>query len=307
MGETAARPSPTAPARSPATALGGADPRRRRAASPATPTRRPRFDGVDDAASAPVDLSGTHTVTVEFWLKWNAYANDDHLAMEFTDNFNENTGGFLIDPNAPQLGGSFAVGIGDRTLAQQRLLRPGPRAGAVAPLRLRPRHAPRPRRSRSPPTSTAKPVTYTKLDSGTGAGNFANSTLYFMSRAGDCPVRRRRPRRGGDLQPRAQRRRRSPSTTTSFGTNRRPVASFTAPADPVATGRTGHLQRLGLERPRRHDRQIRVGPRRQRQLRDQHRHDADRRHAPTPAEGRVHRRPAGHRQPDRRRHDDAHA
>ncbi len=28
------------------------------------------------------------------------------------------------------------------------------------------------------------PVAYTKLSSGTGAGNFANSTLYFMSRAG---------------------------------------------------------------------------------------------------------------------------
>ena len=51
-------------------------------------------------------------MTVEFWLKWDNYANDDHLAMEFTDNFNDNAGGFLVDPNAPQLGGSFGVGIG---------------------------------------------------------------------------------------------------------------------------------------------------------------------------------------------------
>ena len=32
-------------------------------------------------------------------------------------------------------------------------------------------------------------------------GNFANSTLYLMSRAGSAPVRRRRPRRARDLQP----------------------------------------------------------------------------------------------------------
>ena len=31
-------------------------------------------------------------------MKWNAYANDDDLAMEFTPNFNDNAGGFLVDP-----------------------------------------------------------------------------------------------------------------------------------------------------------------------------------------------------------------
>ena len=53
------------------------------------PDRAAEFDGVDDAAKAAIDLSGTHAATVEFWLKWDNYANDDRLAMEFTNNFNE--------------------------------------------------------------------------------------------------------------------------------------------------------------------------------------------------------------------------
>ncbi|MEZ5121291.1 MAG: PKD domain-containing protein [Solirubrobacterales bacterium] len=57
-----------------------------------------RFDGVNDAARATVNLSATNKLTVEFWLKWNAYANDDRLAMELTPNFNQNAGGFVIDP-----------------------------------------------------------------------------------------------------------------------------------------------------------------------------------------------------------------
>ena len=47
------------------------------------------------------------------------------------------------------------------------------------------------------------PVPFTKTESGTGAGNFANSSLYFMSRAGASlfgdgdldEVARLRPRR----------------------------------------------------------------------------------------------------------------
>ena len=36
----------------------------------------------------PLNLSGTGKLTIEFWLKWNHYANNDALAMEFTPNFN---------------------------------------------------------------------------------------------------------------------------------------------------------------------------------------------------------------------------
>ena len=54
----------------------------------------------------------------------------------------------------------------------------------MAPLRLRARHHARRPPPRSRPYVDGQPVAYTKRDSGTGAGNFANSTLYFMSRAG---------------------------------------------------------------------------------------------------------------------------
>ncbi len=71
------------------------------------------FDGLDDAATANLSLSSTTQVTVEFWMKWNAFQENDDLAMEFTPNFNSTAGGFLIDPNAPEEGGKFGVAIGN--------------------------------------------------------------------------------------------------------------------------------------------------------------------------------------------------
>ena len=62
-----ARPPPPAAAR----------PRRARARSPATTNTAARFDGVDGSAQANRRPLCATTVTVEFWLKWNAYANDD--------------------------------------------------------------------------------------------------------------------------------------------------------------------------------------------------------------------------------------
>ncbi len=69
------------------------------------------FDGSAGAAHASVDLSGTHVVTVEFWMKWGSFASDDHLALELTPDFNEYSGGFLVDPDATP-GSDFAVSIG---------------------------------------------------------------------------------------------------------------------------------------------------------------------------------------------------
>jgi PKD repeat protein len=141
-----------------------------------------RFDGIDDSASAAVNLSSRPAITVEFWLKWNSYANDDRLAMELTNNFNENAGGFLVDPNAPQLGGTFGVGIG-KGASRNNVFFARPTAGqwhhyafvldtgAAADKQII-------------PYVDGKAIAYTKLESGTGAGNFANSTLNFMSRAG---------------------------------------------------------------------------------------------------------------------------
>ena len=143
-----------------------------------------RFDGVNDAVAAPLNLSSKSAITVEFWLKWNSYSNDDRLAMEFTNNFNEAPGGFLVDPNAPQLGGSFGVGIGAGA-SRNNVFFARPTAGQW-------HHyafvldTSAPAAQQITPYVDGKAVTYTKLDSGTGAGNFANSTLNLMSRAGSA-------------------------------------------------------------------------------------------------------------------------
>ncbi|HEY2631529.1 MAG TPA: N,N-dimethylformamidase beta subunit family domain-containing protein [Solirubrobacteraceae bacterium] len=138
------------------------------------------FDGASGSAQAAVNLSGTNKLTVEFWLKWNKYENNDSLAMEFTPNFNLSPGGFLIDPNAPQQGGEFGVGIGNGSSRNNvYFARPSAGAwhyytfvidtGAAGSSELT-------------PYVDGRPVSYTKTESGTGAGNFASSTLSFMSR-----------------------------------------------------------------------------------------------------------------------------
>jgi PKD repeat protein len=146
------------------------------------PNTAVRFDGVNDAATAPLNLAGKSAVTVEFWLKWNSYANDDRLAMELTNNFNEAAGGFIVDPDAPQNGGTFGVGIGQGT-SRNNVFFARPTAGQW-------HHyafvldTSAPAAEQITPYVDGKTIAYTKLDSGTGAGSFANSTLNLMSRAG---------------------------------------------------------------------------------------------------------------------------
>ena len=127
-----------------------------------------------------VDLSGTSQVTLEFWLNWSAYANNDQLAFEFTPNFNNESGGFLVDPNAGELGGKFGVGIG-REGSRNNAYFTRPSAGAwhhyAIVMDTQAAAA-----QQVIPYVDGKPVPFEKLNSGTGAGNFANSTLSFMSR-----------------------------------------------------------------------------------------------------------------------------
>lgn len=59
-------------------------------------------------ASIPINLSGYTKLTVSFLMYWDAFANDDKLAMEYGSNFATNSG-FLIDPNSSS--GSFEAGV----------------------------------------------------------------------------------------------------------------------------------------------------------------------------------------------------
>ena len=144
------------------------------------PTTAASFNGTSDYASAPLDLSGTNQVTIEFWLNWNAFANDDALALEFTPNFNNNPGGFLVDPDSSN--GSFGIGLGiggSRNTAY--FARPTAGAWHYYAIVLDTTQA---GATEITPYVDGQPVSYTKDVSGTGAGNFADSTLYMMSRGG---------------------------------------------------------------------------------------------------------------------------
>lgn len=75
-------------------------------------SRAAQFDGVNDAASAAPGISGLAAVTLSLWLRWDAYVNNDDLAMEYSPNANAAGGVFYVDPNSPYgAGGSFTVGL----------------------------------------------------------------------------------------------------------------------------------------------------------------------------------------------------
>jgi alpha-tubulin suppressor-like RCC1 family protein len=137
------------------------------------------FNGSSGAAHASVDLSGTHKLTIEFWMKWSAYAEDDHLALEFTPNFNEYAGGFLVDPDATP-GTDFAASIGEGS-SRNTVYFERPSAGAWHYYAFV-LNTEAPAETEITPYIDGHSVSYTKTESGTGAGSFANSTLYWMSR-----------------------------------------------------------------------------------------------------------------------------
>ena len=204
-------------------------------------------------------------------MKWNGWANNDDLAMELTNNFNASPGGFLVDPNSSY--GSFAVGIGSGASRNVSLFA-RPTAGlwhhyafvldTTAPAA-----------EQVVPYVDGQPVSLhqgRERHRGTGRSPTPRST--------SCRAAGSTLFGAGDLDEVAiYDRALSPTTIAEhfagIVTNKRPPASLQAPATRQSR-RNGELRRLRLQRPRRHHRQIRVGPRRQRQLRDRHRHDPDR-------------------------------
>ena len=154
-----------------------------------------RHQRLRDGATQPVRRP--RTVTVEFWLKWNAYANDDGLAMEFTPNFNDQHGGFLVDPNAQH--GEFGVAIGDGARATTSSSRGRRRRWHHYAFVLDTSAPGAPPRSRR--TSTASRSLHQDSTRHRRRALRQLDPLLHVAR-GRRPVRRRRPRRGGDLRPR---------------------------------------------------------------------------------------------------------
>jgi Domain of unknown function (DUF4832)/Concanavalin A-like lectin/glucanases superfamily len=73
------------------------------------------FDGVSGTASVPLDLSSRSALTLEFWLKWSGFADDDRLAFEFAapNQSFQVSDGFLVAPDSVFWPGSFEVSLGD--------------------------------------------------------------------------------------------------------------------------------------------------------------------------------------------------
>ncbi len=83
------------------------------------------FNGASQYGYAGLDLSQASAVTVAFWMNWSAYADDDHLAVEFTPNFNDRNAGLLVNPNSSNGGGQFEAGVrGDGGYNQVLFARP---------------------------------------------------------------------------------------------------------------------------------------------------------------------------------------
>ena len=230
------------------------------------------FNGSSDSGSIPLNLSGTSQLTIEFWLKWNQYANNDALAMEFTPNFNENAGGFLVDPNAGEYGGTFGIGIGD-TSNRNSVFFTRAQRWCVASLRDRDRHDRGGRqRDHTVRRRPARQLPAGKRRNGTGGVRELDPVPILARR--QLTVRSGRAGRTGDLQPAAQLHHDFRALPLQ---RRRHRAGALVHGQPVA-GRDRSerdLQRLRLDRLAGHDHRLQVGPERQRQIRNRHRHQPD--------------------------------
>jgi PKD repeat protein len=204
------------------------------------------FNGSSDSGAIPLNLSGTSQVTVEFWLKWNGYANNDSLAMEFTPNFNEHEGGFIVDPDAPQFGGTFGVALGSSE-NRYSVFFERPSAGVWHHYVLVLNSAAA-AGSEITPYVDGQPVSYQIGSDGSGAGAFANSTLYLMSRDGSSLFG------AGDLQDLAIYNQPLSAGTayqhfSSEGTAEPPHPAFTVSPSPVRASETVTLNASGSTDP----------------------------------------------------------
>lgn len=138
----------------------------------------PIFDGVNDYASAALNLSAYSTVSVAFWLWWDSYGTGDDLALEHTANAN-NADAFQIDPDDPY--SVFVIGQTGTSggYRQGQITRPSAAAWHHYRFVFR--------RDGNLPKCTVDGVVQTvgnRFSRGTVSGTFTNSTLYVMSRAG---------------------------------------------------------------------------------------------------------------------------
>jgi hypothetical protein len=139
------------------------------------------YNGSTDGSFAAINLSATNIATLSFWMKWTSNANDDHLAFEYTPNYNTNAGGFIADWDSSSFGGGkfeAGTGKGNFTYWTDLFARPSTATWHLVHLVY----------NRSGPINKvyvdgSLQTLTTGARNASGLGNFANSSLYFMSRA----------------------------------------------------------------------------------------------------------------------------
>ena len=157
---------------------------------------------------------------------------------------------------------------------QQRVL-PAPERRRLAPLRASCSTRTAAAGSEITPYVDGQPVSFQQESAATGQGAFANSTLYLMSRDDSSLF-------GNGALDELAIYNQPLSATTVFAHYHSQRCESRAwcrrsainPA-PAVTGQNVTLRRLRLDRLPGHDHRLQLGPRRQRQLRDRHRLDAD--------------------------------
>ena len=138
----------------------------------------PIFDGVNDYASAALDLSAYSTISISCWLWWDSYGTGGDLALEHTADPN-NANAFHITPDDPN--SVFVIGQTGTSAGYRRGQITRPSAAAWHHYRFVLR------RDGNLPKCTVDGVVKTvgyRFSQGTVSGTFTNSTLYVMSRAG---------------------------------------------------------------------------------------------------------------------------
>jgi chitodextrinase len=140
------------------------------------------FSGANQYGTARLDLSDTSVITVAFWMKWSNFANDNRLALEFSPNFHNTTGGFMIDPDSSWQSNRFEVSLAGNA-GQNSVAFARPAAGVW-------HHYAFVMNKTNPGSSEIVPYVdgvaapYTVALGADNSDNFGADTLYLMARGG---------------------------------------------------------------------------------------------------------------------------
>lgn len=138
------------------------------------------YNGSTDGSGAAVNLSSTNIITLSFWMNWTTNANDDDLAFEYSTNYNSNNA-FIADWN--DSGGSFVFGVHSTTGGYWTDSFTRPSAGSWHLVHLVIDGTLGAAVNKAYVDGTSQSLSTNTHNDGLDPANFANSTLYFMSRA----------------------------------------------------------------------------------------------------------------------------